>query len=234
MSATKNGSLEVGSMVILDSKFSNTPIGISMGRGSVPLPPTGNSIILENVDFTNVRAAVQGPNSTVLAGSVGHVDAWGQGNSYSRNGSEGAFQGSITPNIRPAGLTSGKNLYAKSKPYYGNLRASKFVSARKAGAAGDGVTDDTDALNEIFEDAASSGKIVYINAGYYLVSKTVYVPPGVKIFGEAVSSTSFSFNFEPPRGVFNSAPFELHSNQRYRRFQSLSIRVRLRKSSGNP
>lgn len=181
-------------MVILDSTFSNTPIGIAMGRGSLPKPPTGNSIILENVDFTNVRAAIQGPNSTVLAGSVGHVDAWGQGNSFSSSGSKGTFQGSITPNVRPAGLTSGKNFYAKSKPYYGNVKASKFVSARKSGAVGDGVTDDTDALNEIFEDAALSGKIVYISAGYYLVTKTIYVPPGVKIFGEAVSGAPLSFD----------------------------------------
>ncbi|RDI79929.1 hypothetical protein Vi05172_g9961 [Venturia inaequalis] len=205
MSATKNGSLEVGSMVIIDSKFSNTPIGIAMGRGSLPNPPTGNSLILENVDFVNVRAAIQGPNSTVLAGNVTHVDAWGQGNSYSSTGSEGTFQGYITPNVRPASLMSGRNLYEKSKPYYNKVKASGFIIARKHGAIGDGVTDDTDALTDIFKDAASSGKIVYINAGYYLVTKTLYVPPGVKIFGEAfpviLSSGPFFSSISNPKPV---------------------------------
>ncbi|TID27272.1 putative Exo-beta-1-3-glucanase [Venturia nashicola] len=205
MSATTNGSLDVGSIIVLDSKFSNTPIGIAMGRGSLPIPPTGNSLILENVDFINVRSAIQGPNSTVLAGSVGHVDAWGQGNSYSSRGSDGAFQGSITPNIRPASLTSGKNFYDISKPYYGNIKASQIISARKKGAVGDGVTDDTDALNDIFRDAASSGQVVYINAGYYLVTKTIYVPPGVKIFGEAypviLSSGPFFASISKPKPV---------------------------------
>lgn len=205
MSATNNGTLEVGSMVIIDSRFSNTLIGIEMGRGSLPSPPTGNSLILENVDFINVPTAIQGPDSIVLAGSVNHVDAWGQGNSYSSSGSEGAFQGLITPNVRPASLTSGRNFYDKSKPYYGNIKASGFVSAQKQGAVGDGVTDDTEALNDIFQDAASSGKIVYLNAGHYLVTKTIHVPPGVKIFGEAVSNTPLPFNPNSPK-AYSSIP----------------------------
>src|ERR1700712_3731409 len=110
MSGVTNGALSVGSVVILDSTISNTPVGINMGRGANPNPPTGNSIILENVDFHNVGTAVQGPGaSTVLAGNVGHVAAWGQGNSYTSSGSQGAFQGSTTPNSRPASLTSGSD-----------------------------------------------------------------------------------------------------------------------------
>jgi glucan 1,3-beta-glucosidase len=163
-----------------------------MGRGADPSPPAGNSIILENVDFNNVVTAVQGPGaSTVLSGNVGHVAAWGQGNSYSTSGSTGVFQGSITPNNRPSSLTSGTDFYEKSKPQYEQVTEAGFVSVKDEGAAGDGKTDDSDALIAIFADAAISGKIVYIDAGDYLVSKTIYVPSGVKIFGEAASLAYF-------------------------------------------
>jgi glucan 1,3-beta-glucosidase len=196
MSGVTNGALSVGSVVILDSTFSNTPIGINMGRGANPNPPAGNSIILENVDFNNVGTAVQGPGaSTVLAGNVGHVAAWGQGNSYSSSGFEGTFQGAITPNRRPASLKSGSGFYQKSKPQYEKVASSHFVSVKDHGAVGDGVTDDSDALIGIFDSAASSGKVVYIDAGDYLVTQTIYVPPGVKIFGEAVSRAPLSLNW---------------------------------------
>nr|POE69103.1 glucan 1,3-beta-glucosidase [Quercus suber] len=68
----------VGSVTMLDSDFSNTPIGILTAHDATSQPPAGGSLILENIRITNVGVAVQGSNDVVaLPGSAkgdGHSD----------------------------------------------------------------------------------------------------------------------------------------------------------------
>jgi glucan 1,3-beta-glucosidase len=90
---------------------------------------------------------------------------------------------------RPQSLTMGDKYYERSKPQYESSPASAFLSARAFGAAGDGVTDDTQALNALFQAASgnySAGAIAFLDAGYYKVSDTVLVPPSTRIVGEAL------------------------------------------------
>jgi len=70
--------LNVGSVVLIDSTIKNTPVGIRTGNSG---PVVGNSLILENVVFNNVPTAVQGTSGTILQGSSSQltVGAWGQG-----------------------------------------------------------------------------------------------------------------------------------------------------------
>lgn len=168
--------LSVGSLVVVDSVFRNTPIGIQANRSSSdPSPATGqaaNSLILDNVQFESVAQPVTGPaDVTVLSSSS--VDSWGQGHMYSPSGPQ-VFQGIFESQGR-----STKYIEA-SKPQYENVAASGFLSARDAGAKGDGSTDDTVALNALFTKAAALGKVVYLDAGDYLVTDTVYVPAGTQ------------------------------------------------------
>ena len=53
---------------------------------------------------------------------------------------------------------------------------------------GDGVTDDTDALNTLLHTAADSSQIVFLDAGYYKVTDTVFIPPNTRVVGEALAS----------------------------------------------
>jgi hypothetical protein len=46
------------------------------------------------------------------------------------------------------------------------------------------VTDDTAALQSIFNKYAGTQNIIYINAGSYIITDTVKIPPGAKIVGE--------------------------------------------------
>jgi glucan 1,3-beta-glucosidase len=201
------GALAVGSIVFIDSDISNTPVGISTGISSTSIPATANSLILENVRLNNVPVAVQGAgSSTILAGSTGQttISGWGQGHSYTPTGPN-PLQNSISPNNRPASLVAGSDYYERSKPQYESVPASGFVSVRANGAVGDGSTADDAALNAIFAAAAISGKIVYIDHGDYLVTKTIHIPSGVKIVGEAypviLSSGDFFSDINNPQPV---------------------------------
>jgi len=50
---------------------------------------------------------------------------------------------------------------------------------------GDGITDDTTAVQNALTAAATAGKIVFFDAGTYQVTKTLFVPKGSKILGES-------------------------------------------------
>lgn len=181
---TDAGDQNVGSIVFIDSEINNTPIGISTVRNTKSSPASGGSLILENVAIKNVNVAVQGAGgTTLLAGTSGSktIAAWGQGHSYTATSGQTTFQNEIAPNVRPSSLTSGSAYYARSKPQYEHLPLSQFVSIRGQGAKGDGTTDDSDAINAALSAAATAGKVVFFNAGYYKVTKTIVVPPGSKV-----------------------------------------------------
>lgn len=203
-----DGSQDVGGVVLFDSEINDTPVGIWTAHSANSTPPSGGSLILENVALNNVSVAVLGVGgTTVLPGSAAAttIDAWGQGHSYTANSGPVSFQGEITANSRPESLTSDSVYYSRSKPQYEDIPASQVVSIRAAGAAGDGKNDDSDIINTVLQAAAAAGKVVYFNAGYYRVTKTIYVPPGSKIVGESypviLSSGSFFEQVENPQPV---------------------------------
>jgi hypothetical protein len=79
------------------------------------------------------------------------------------------------------------------------------LSARSAGATGNGRTDDTTALQNAINSAKSQGKVLYLDHGDYLVTRTIYIPAGSKIVGEVfpviLSSGSFFNNMSNPQPV---------------------------------
>lgn len=226
MSAGGSSALGVGSITLIDSSISNTPVGILTGFTANSQPDTANTLIIENISLNNVPVAVQEVGgATLLAGGTQTIAAWGQGNQYTPNGPE-RFQGPISPNTRPASLLSGSKYYTRSKPQYETLPISQFSSVRSAGATGkllfliterdffprlmtmklgNGVTDDTTALQNVINKATAAGQIVYFDAGIYLITKTLTIPPGAKIVGEEypliLSSGSFFNNMNSPQPV---------------------------------
>lgn len=176
----------VGSITFFDSTITNTTIGILTANNFTSQPPTAGSLILENVRLNNVPIAVQGPTGTALAGSTGSmlITAWGEGHAYAPIGPN-EFEGYFSPNTRPGSLLSGGNFYTRSKPQYETLNATQFLSARTQGAAGDGVTDDTAAVQSLIVEAAATGQIAFFDAGIYKVSTTIYVPANTRITGES-------------------------------------------------
>lgn len=194
ISAGGPAAVNVGSITFFDSEITNTPIGIVTSRTDNSEPAGAGSLYLENVKLNNVGAAVVGPNGTYLAGSFGAsvISAWADGHRYLPQGPV-EQRGPIAPSKRPAELldTQGK-FYERSKPQYGDIPLSHFISARDVGAIGDGTTDDTDALNSAILQAKKEGKILFLDAGFYKVTGPIYILPGSKIVGEALASVILS------------------------------------------
>jgi glucan 1,3-beta-glucosidase len=205
---TGTGALNVGSVTVIDSTFTNTPVAILTAWTSTSQPPAAGSLILENVNLNNVATAVQysGTKSTLLAGTSGsmNIAAWGEGHEYTPSGPT-TWQGTFTPTQRPGSLLNGANYYTRTKPQYNTLSVSAFLSVRSAGAKGDGSTDDTAALQSSINGATSAGQIVFVDAGTYKVTSTLHIPPGAKIVGEAysviMSSGSFFNDMSNPQPV---------------------------------
>lgn len=201
--------LTVGSVTILDSSFTNTAVGFLTDRvAGSSSPATAGSLVIENVALKNVPVAVQlgTTKATLLAGTTGSttIAAWGSGNLYNPNGPT-TTQGSFTPPARPTSLLSGSKYYERSKPQYNTLPATSFKSVRTGGAKGDGVTDDTVALQNVITAAATAGNVVFVDAGTYKVTKTIFIPKGSKIVGESysviMSSGSYFSNINSPQAV---------------------------------
>ncbi len=208
----------VCSLLFVDSVMTNTPLAIV-----TPYLPTGtikaSAVVLENAVFTNVTTVVQdGAGDALLAGAAGAgtktVAGWAIGRSYTGATGSTLAGSSITPNTRPSvltaagqsssGLVSGA-YFSMSKPLYADQPASAFLSARDSGAKGDGVTDDTAALQHTINAALANGQIAFIDAGVYLVKNTITIPAGARVVGEnfatIMSHGTYFANYAVPKPV---------------------------------
>ncbi|KAJ5662530.1 Pectin lyase fold/virulence factor [Penicillium maclennaniae] len=191
----------VGSVTVFDSIIQDCSTFVASAWASSTF--SNGSLILENIILDDVTVAVKGASGTILAGGSTTISAWGQGHKYTPDGPTN-FQGALTAPTRPGALlaSGSSNYYTKSKPQYEASPTSSFVSIRTAGAKGDGSTDDTSAIQSALTSAASSGQIVYFDAGTYKVTNTLYFPPGSRVVGEAypvimASGSVFSIMSEP-------------------------------------
>jgi hypothetical protein len=93
-------------------------------------------------------------------------------------------------------LTGPSALSPTTRSY--QLKFDDFVSIRDFGAIGDGVTDDTAAINRALQQIYKTGvseteplarRKIYFPGGTYLVSDTLLIPPYAKLVGDGISST---------------------------------------------
>ncbi|KAJ7837014.1 exo-beta-1,3-glucanase [Mycena olivaceomarginata] len=178
-----NGAQTVGAEAIIDATVTDTPIFVRTGTPSNGALIGAGSLVLNNIKLDNVPTAVGVVGgAVVLAGGTTTIASWGQGNVYKGSDASGTFtQGTITAPPKPAVLLdSGGKIFGKSHPQYAAYAVSEFVSVRDQGAKGDGKTDDTAALKAIF--AAYAGcKIIFFDAGTYVVTSTLQIPAGTRI-----------------------------------------------------
>ncbi|KII88660.1 glycoside hydrolase family 55 protein [Plicaturopsis crispa FD-325 SS-3] len=177
----------VGAEAIIDAVVANTPIFLRSSTASSR--SLAGSIVLNNIQLTNVPTAVGVVGgAVVLPGGTLTIDSWGQGNVYSGTNAAGTFtQGNIAAPTKAASLLDGSGrIVGRTHPQYESYAVSQFVSAKSQGCKGDGVTDDTAAIKALFAQYAGC-KIIFFDAGTYVVSSTIQIPAGTQIVGEVWS-----------------------------------------------
>lgn len=179
----------VGSVLLLDSKLVNTPIGINSSFTQNSIPTTGGTLIIDNVDFTGSTVAIQGAAGNVIVPGGKKIATWAQGNALAAGAQQGRIQGDINgAPTKPQSLQGQNGWFERSKPQYENVPVAQFVSLKSKGAKGDGKTDDTAAIQAAI-DGLSAGQILHVDHGAYLITKTITIPAAknVKMVGEVYS-----------------------------------------------
>ncbi|KAK7052591.1 glucan 1,3-beta-glucosidase [Favolaschia claudopus] len=177
-----------GGVLIVDSWIKNVVIGI---RTSSSQPSKlGGSVVLDQVQFSNIISAnIQDNSGVVMAANANYGDQYFQGNVYSgvtKSYKRGTFHPSTH---RPASLVNAFGAYfSRSRPQYQDYKDVQFQSVKDIGkAAGDGVKDDTAAINSFLQNYGGC-YILLFEAGTYLVTDTIVVPPNTIIVGEMFST----------------------------------------------
>jgi hypothetical protein len=176
----------VGSVVMMDSVFVNTPIGVNSSFSENSEPRTGGTLILDNVDFSGSEVAVQDFTGQPILPGGRIVTGWAQGHALANGAQLGRVQGDISnAPQKPESLLGENGFFERSKPQYEDVPVTQFVSLKDQGAKGDGQTDDTDAIQAAI-DGLEDGQILFVDHGGYLVTKTITIPAdkNVKIVGE--------------------------------------------------
>ncbi|KAI0797623.1 exo-beta-1,3-glucanase [Abortiporus biennis] len=177
----------VGAEAIIDANVINTPIFV---RSSVATTSLAGSLVLNNIQLSNVPTAVGVVGGqVVLVGTpqLTTIDSWAQGNVYSGTNSQGKFvQANVPAPTKAGSLLSGGKIFGRTHPQYEDYAVSQFMSVKSQGAKGDGTTDDTAALQAIFDQFAGC-KIIFFDHGTYYITNTITIPAGTQIVGEAWS-----------------------------------------------
>lgn len=145
--------------------------------------------------FFNVQKAIVADTSTLPlldGGNEVKIDTWGFGLYADDTGVHFGQQTKLPSLNRKKSLTGTKsyvdgtfNFFTRRRPQYYDLGGGQVFDVKAYGAKGDGVTDDTAALNSILAFAANISAIVHIPYGVYVIKDTVHVPLGSRIIGQA-------------------------------------------------
>ncbi|KAF2099288.1 family 55 glycoside hydrolase [Rhizodiscina lignyota] len=198
-SSGAGGVQTVGSGTLQDSTFINTPIAVLTSFSNNSMATTGGSFVFDNVDFTGATTAVASPNGTTILAGGQKIQSWAQGTVYSAfiaaqqvgnltcyepTAASARIQRMVDPPPKPSGLlTPSGTIFERSKPQYEELPVTSFMSVKDAGAIGDGVSDDTAAIQTLF-NTVSTNQVVFFDHGAYLIRDTIQVPANIRMTGE--------------------------------------------------
>ncbi|CCX29619.1 pectate lyase superfamily protein-domain-containing protein [Pyronema domesticum] len=185
------GVTRTGSVVVLDSKFTNVGTALRTTRTANTQPTTGQSAVLDNIVLQNVGKAVAFENGgVILDGGSKTIDLWAQGKTYNTAGQAQVVQGTMARAVaKPQSLLgSDGKILERSRPQYIDTPVSSFISVKSKGAKGDGKTDDTAAIKAVFSQfGGNANNVIYFPHGVYIISDTVDIPVNTRIVGEVWS-----------------------------------------------
>ena len=175
------------SYLLLDSR-------ISASNAAIVTYPTENrdttgitQITLDNVNFLGDGAAIKDTSGNIILAGGQKVTSWALGSEITTASTSGhAISGvNLSPTRKPSpGLLGADGGYfERTKPQYENILYFFFKNALDHGCKGDGKTDDTACLNDLF----SNSGYYFLPAGVYLVTDTIKIHHNTFIIGEAWS-----------------------------------------------
>ncbi|KFY09512.1 hypothetical protein V491_08124, partial [Pseudogymnoascus sp. VKM F-3775] len=179
---TKEGN--AGSLVLLDSKSTNSGPVIKFADSSNTNGDRNNQIVIENLEHDTTNPIAIKADDTVALEAADTIDTWVWGNADPGN----YVTGTQYKTVRPDALLKDGKYFTKEAPTYGESASDQIVNVKSVAdhpVKGDGKTDDAESLNAILLDNAANCKITYFPYGVYIVKDTVYIPPGSRIIGEA-------------------------------------------------
>ncbi|KAF2281587.1 pectin lyase-like protein, partial [Westerdykella ornata] len=190
---SEGGAGTIGSVSVMDSVFSNVGTAILSGPPSQD-PGTGTTgIVIENSAFQNVpKIVATTAGATLLTGTS--IKHWVLGPTY-KGGTRTWSSGKSAEYPREESLLAPSSGDLPDRPYferkrdqYASASVSQFVHIKDYGAKGDGTTDDTQAVQKAFDAVNGNGKILFVDAGVYMIRDTVTIPKNAKIVGECWAS----------------------------------------------
>ncbi|KAJ3495220.1 hypothetical protein NLG97_g3548 [Lecanicillium saksenae] len=193
----------VGSAAFMETDFKNVKQAIVIQPPS-DKPGTGTTgLVLNRVTFTGVDKAVSDTSGNTILNDT-EVGGWVLGPTYEgvkRTWSKGAV---VDDAVLTPAISEGTKYLERPKPQYEDKSTADFIHLKDY-AKGDGSTDDTVGVQKALLAAASGGKILFADAGVYLLTGTVTIPSGSKIVGETwtqfVATGSFFGDIDKPRPV---------------------------------
>ncbi|KAL3470951.1 pectate lyase superfamily protein-domain-containing protein [Aspergillus californicus] len=191
-----DGSGDIGSVTFIDSKFTNVNTAVIIGPASENPGSGTTGLILDNTRIDG--PIVDNAGRTYLR--AGYYNNWVLGPTYTVSGRSWT-SGASMPYSRNESLLGDRVTGLDNRPYferkknqYAGKSIGDFVQLKSLGAKGDGVTDDTVAVQRAFDNYGSGSKIIFVDAGTYILTDTVRVPKDAKILGEAWSQFAASGN----------------------------------------
>jgi len=186
----------LGMFSLIDSQATNTSsLLTTFAKTNSSAAHTG-SLVLENIQVDNTSTTVSIANSPVLAGSIPPGESWIRGNTYLRRQKQ-IFAGQKQKSSRPSALINATT-YAYPTvppPTYAEFDITQVVNIKDVAShpvKGDGITDDTANIQAILlsEANGTTEGVFYFPHGIYLLSDTLYIPPGTRMVGEALTQLS--------------------------------------------
>ncbi|KAL1890787.1 hypothetical protein Sste5346_008112 [Sporothrix stenoceras] len=175
-----DGSGFIGSVAFMDSKFSNIgKVAIIMSLPADKASAASTGLVLDNVDL-GVKVV---DNSTNQVFASGYYQNYIIGPVYDGSGKRTWQSKSIDYTREPSLIGSAANSL-KVNPYFERARNQYTSLGSDSGANGDSSSDDTKAVQDFFNKYGDGGKVIYVDAGTYLLSDTVTVPKDAKIVGK--------------------------------------------------
>ncbi|KAK4203018.1 pectate lyase superfamily protein-domain-containing protein [Triangularia verruculosa] len=199
-----NATGNIGSASFIDSTFRNVKTVVLIAPPNKTPGSGSTGVIVENVACQGVSQVVADTSGATLLSppASGVVEHWALGPVYKESKPEFSMGGKIGTFRRQQGLLDPQGAYfERAKPQYEGRPVGDFVHVKDFGARGDGVTDDTAAFQRALYE--SQGRILFVDAGSYIITGTITIPTGSKIVGETwsqlVASGPYFQNAQEPK-----------------------------------